>query len=120
MYYITYKNLLKHGKTIDDYFVCLKTYWPLYEKWGANDVKLWQGKNNKIFCQYKVNDIDRWIKMITSKEAEKLIFSLSAIIESDPFSMNISFGNHSHSIKDKKDLLNYKTAYLRINKRVGK
>ncbi|MFO7891824.1 MAG: hypothetical protein R6V04_15975 [bacterium] len=120
MYYITYKNFLKFGKTIDDYFHWLKTYWPLYEKWGADNVKVWQGKNNRIFCQYKVKNIDRWIKMMTSKEAENLIFSFNSIIEPDHFSVKIFFEKNSQLRNTKNDISNYNAACLSLYKRVDK
>jgi len=120
MYYITYKNFLKHGKTIDDYFQWVKTYWPLYEKWGADNVKLWQGKNNKIFCQYRVHNIDLWIKMMTSKNAKNLIFSFNSIIEPDHFAVKISFDKPPRSQKSNEDFSHYNAACLSIYRKVDK
>lgn len=120
MYYITYKNFLKSGKTIHDYFHWLNTYWPLYEKWGADKVKLWQGKNNKVFCQYKVSDIDQWIKMMTSKAAENLVLNFNAIIEPDHFSVKISFVKNNHPIRRKNNISDYQAACLSIHKSVNK
>lgn len=120
MYYITYKNFLKTGKTIDDYFHWLKTYWPLYEKWGADNVKLWHGNNNRIFCQYKVTNIDLWIKMITSKKAEDLVITFNSIIEPDHFSVKISFEKHSQQRRNMDDISNYSSACLSLYKRAHK
>ncbi len=120
MYYITYKNFLKTGKTIDDYFQWLKINWPLYEKWGAYDVKLWYGKDNRIFCRFKVDNIDQWIKMINSQEAEDLIFALNSIIKSDHFSVRISFDKNSQQKRGNGNLSKYKNACLSLYKRVSK
>lgn len=93
VYYITYKNVLKPNKKLDDFKMWLKNNWPTQKKWGAIAVKVWpqKGLNNRVvFCRYTIKNLDRWNKKNRGKHAEPLINTLNDLIEMDRLSLKIS------------------------------
>lgn len=90
---VTYKNVLKPSKKQDDFMDWLKIHWPQQQQWGAKSVKLWntrEGNRQVLFCQYTVENIDRWTEKAAGPSARKLVRSLGEVVEMDRMTIKIS------------------------------
>jgi len=93
VYYITYKNILKPNKKLDDFKSWLKTNWSIQKKFGATSVKVWpkKGKDKRVvFCRYTIKNLDKWNKRNMSKEADSIVQTLEDLFEMDRMSLKIS------------------------------
>ena len=100
MYFVTYKNILRANKKEDDFMNWLKVYWPQQQKWGATSVKLWnstEGRQNVLFCQYTVKNIDQWNEKAVSPSARPLVEALDEVVETDKMTIKISIPNHGNA-----------------------
>lgn len=91
---ITYRNIIREEKNIEDYRVWMDAHWPLQRSWGAVDYELWQEELNVICCRYRVRDIDTWNRRSAGPEAEELVHSLNRIVNLNRVSLKIAFSGN--------------------------
>ena len=82
---IIYKNSLRTDKSIEDFKKWLKQYWPFHQKLGALEMEVYQSLSYSeagvFFVKYKLKNLDKYIEGITSAEGEKMLKSLSEIVD---------------------------------------
>jgi len=86
LYSITYKNKLKHGKSLKDFKIWLKSFWTIQQTWGAQTVHFWSGEEGEddiVFCEYLVQDIRRWNRQAMRFAASSFIRDLGQIAETN-------------------------------------
>ena len=84
MYYVTYRNVLQPGKTLDDYRKGLTHVWPTLQNWGASNIEMYQllyDESGAFFTRYTVLSLDEWNAHIMSAEFSRQLSSLSQILD---------------------------------------
>jgi hypothetical protein len=84
LFRVTYKNVLRQGKGLDDFQKWLNAVWKIQHSWGADSVFFWterEGDLSLVICEYTVQDIDRWNRLAMSDEASHLSHPLEEIAE---------------------------------------
>ena len=95
LYSITYKNALKHGKSVDDFQKWLKTFWSVQKRWGAESVHYWiecEGEQAIVYCRYMVHDVRRWNQNALTHEASALLEELDGIVETSRITIDKIIG----------------------------
>jgi hypothetical protein len=84
LFRVTYNNVLRNGKDLDDFQTWLNAVWKIQHSWGADSVFFWserEGDLSLVICEYTVKDIDRWNRLAMSEEALHLSRPLKEIAE---------------------------------------
>jgi hypothetical protein len=84
MYSVTYKNILKTGKSLEDFERCLKACWAVQRTWGARTMHFWaeeEGDTHIVFCEYLVQDVRLWNRQAMEWAASACIRSLAETVE---------------------------------------
>jgi hypothetical protein len=92
MYRISYKNVLKPGKSAQDFKRWLAMFRPIHHAWGASKIQVSQAhENGKVVCvcDFWVRDLERWNMENAYRSAGGLAPDLDEWIEAGALSMKI-------------------------------
>ncbi len=84
MYYVTYRNVLRPNKTLDDYRKGLQHVWPTLNSWGALGVEMFQelyDESGAFFTRYTIDSLDRWNQHVTSHEFDDMLEHLEHVLD---------------------------------------
>lgn len=71
MYYVTYRNVLRPGKSLDDYRQGLAKVWPTLQSWGATHVEMFHelfDESGAFYTRYSVGSLDSWNEHLVTDE----------------------------------------------------
>ncbi len=84
MYYVTYRNVLRPRKTLDDYRRGLQHVWPTLQSWGALGVEMYQElyeESGSFYTRYTIDSLDRWNRHVTSDEFNQMLEHLEHVLD---------------------------------------
>jgi len=100
MYQITYKNVLKSNKKLNDFETWLHHYWPILKTWSAVCAKIWISRDSEdkmVYCRYTIENLDIWNQQAMSQESEKLVEDLGSVVDLKKQSIKIHAFPDRHS-----------------------
>ena len=84
MYYVTYRNVLQPGRSLDDYRKGLSHVWPTLHGWGASNIEMYQllyDESGAFYTRYTVASLDEWNAHVMGADFAKQLSSLAAILD---------------------------------------
>jgi hypothetical protein len=84
MYYVTYRNVLQPGKSLDEYRKGLAHVWPTLQSWGAVHVEMFQllYDESGAFCtRYTVKSLDVWNTHVMGADFSRQMSSLAQLLD---------------------------------------
>ncbi len=84
MYFVTYRNVLRADKTLDDYRKGLKHVWPILKEWGATHVEMYQplyDESGAFYSRYTVDSLDRWNENLHSPRFDEMLRHLADVLD---------------------------------------
>ena len=90
---ITYRNILKPDKTLNDYQSWLRKFWVVQKSWGATSYEVWESSQegeNILFCRFIVNDVQEWNRRASGPDSHHLVRALGRIVDLDRISLTIT------------------------------
>ena len=84
VYFVTYRNVLRPGKTLDDYRRGLKHVWPILQEWGATRLEMYQplyDESGAFYSRYTVGSLDRWNENLRSPRFDEMLRHLADVLD---------------------------------------
>jgi len=91
--FITYRYVLKPGKSRGDYMNWLNINWSELQKLGATSYQLWnstQDGERVLFCKYTINNIRHWVRQSSRPVMKDIIDPLADCVDIERSSLKIT------------------------------
>jgi hypothetical protein len=84
MYYVTYRNVLRPGKSLEEYRQGLSRVWPTLKEWGATHAEMYQDlydESGAFFTRYTIQSLDKWNEHMTSPAFGTMLHHLEHVLD---------------------------------------
>ena len=84
MYYVTYRNVLQPGKSLEEYRKGLSHVWPTLQSWGASTVEMFQqlyDESGAFYTRYTVRSLDDWNAHVMGADFSRQMSLLAQILD---------------------------------------
>ncbi|MDH7515459.1 MAG: hypothetical protein QHI48_06280 [Bacteroidota bacterium] len=84
MFFVTYRNVLQPGRTLDEYRRGLAHVWPTLKGWGAVRVEMYQqlyDESGAFFTRYTIRSLDEWNAHVMGPEFSRQMAHLASILD---------------------------------------
>jgi len=84
VYFVTYRNVLRPDRTLDDYRKGLKHVWPILQEWGATHIEMYQplyDESGAFYSRYTVSSLDKWNESLRTHRFDEMLKHLADVID---------------------------------------
>lgn len=94
MFYVTYRNVLRPGKTLDDYRRGLKNVWPTLQSWGASSMELFEklyDESGAFYSRYTIESLDKWNANLQSPSFREMSKHLNDVLDLSKSEVEVAY-----------------------------